>query len=1157
MISTGVNESEVKKVKSIKERIEKLIEHGYINEASEIIGKLESKLPADADLYSMKAVINIIRGNLAEAEADLLDGLEEDTVHFDLLFNLAYIRESEGEFQEAADLYCKALTAADNDYQKQNVSEALERLKQADSSITISDRARIVFFVKDGMNNFFEDIISGLSDTYWVRKITVTNLKQVDAGMEWADICWFEWCDELAVYASRRPMASRKKIIFRLHSYEAFTDYIEKIVWTNINKVIFVAEHIRQYVLDNNEKLDIGKTVVIPNGIDIARYSFKKRSKGFNIAYVGYINFKKGPMLLLHAFKAIHDKDCRYKLFIAGKYQEPRYKMYFDQMIEEMGLSDSVIFEGWQDDISRWLEDKDYILCTSVLEGNPVGLMEAMSRGIKPVIHNFVGARNIYPSKYIWNTIDEAVEMVTSDEYDSVEYRSFIESNYSLKSQLQSIRAILDDLVSFTGILKDVKKITAGEMQTEDPGISDLTVMIPCYDHVRQLKDDLDRGFKLGRQRKIIVDDRSDDDDTWLDIIEKNKDIYNACIVRRGTDEGTVQTKWRGFNNIETKLTAFVDDGDMLLCLDKEKALQDIGQLYDRAVLLIPRYDINYDGKEFSAGYDRDAYDGLKSLEVLRMIVSSGETMDLLSGGAAGLTEELKKHAQGKEFYIPQGRKFNVSEDFVILSRLLAANPEKEIRTAGSLVHVRRISSTSWNKSLACSKSDEEMALSYDKLSTRDRSLIQQQIALSLIAHAIGCYHCLQNGIAEMAEVIDWMKERARTMQKSYKFGVNFEIELIDYLNGRVSEEAFVHLLKLHGINLEESLDELAPELKKMRALYFDEPKEQSYFHGKTDLPLVSIIIPTYNRRDMLKRSIDQVLKQDYPNIEVIVSDNCSTDGTFELMQKEYANVSRLRYHRNEKNVGPVLNIRNALYNLAKGKYCLITSDDDYFIDSTYITRAVEALERNRNLAFVYGAYYYNDLVKGEIYRIRQNKYKTIDGTELLLNFSTPKYPYMPNINTVVFRKENAAAADIFNGDTRQMAWDLFAELRLLLTGDVGFIDEIVLVYTLHNGSASRDTSMIIDDKNVEYIDKSVQTALIDIIELENIARLIKEKGIHVDDPDVWLQSRITRYMFWRVTTSVRSGIEQYALLDLIRVRYPAVFLILVKMMKIEQGGIQ
>ncbi|HID0781937.1 TPA: glycosyltransferase [Clostridium botulinum] len=89
------------------------------------------------------------------------------------------------------------------------------------------------------------------------------------------------------------------------------------------------------------------KVYVIPNGIDLSKQEFKERKKGFNIAYVGYINFKKGPMLLLHAFKKIFDTDNRYKLHIAGTFDEERYRLYFNQMIKELGLEKNIIFYGW------------------------------------------------------------------------------------------------------------------------------------------------------------------------------------------------------------------------------------------------------------------------------------------------------------------------------------------------------------------------------------------------------------------------------------------------------------------------------------------------------------------------------------------------------------------------------------------------------------------------------------------------------------------------------------------------------------------------------------------------------------------------------------------------------------------------------------------
>ena len=58
--------------------------------------------------------------------------------------------------------------------------------------------------------------------------------------------------------------------------------------------------------------------------------------------------------------------------------------------------------------------------------------------------------------------------------------------------------------------------------------------------------------------------------------------------------------------------------------------------------------------------------------------------------------------------------------------------------------------------------------------------------------------------------------------------------------------------------------------------------------------PLVSVLIPTYNRKELLKRAINSVLNQTYKNIEIYVTDNASTDGTFEVMQELLKNDKRI-----------------------------------------------------------------------------------------------------------------------------------------------------------------------------------------------------------------------------------------------------------------------
>ena len=112
--------------------------------------------------------------------------------------------------------------------------------------------------------------------------------------------------------------------------------------------------------------------------------------------------------------------------------------------------------------------------------------------------------------------------------------------------------------------------------------------------------------------------------------------------------------------------------------------------------------------------------------------------------------------------------------------------------------------------------------------------------------------------------------------------------------------------------------------------------------------PLVSVGIPTYNRRPLLERAIRSVLDQDYPELEVVVSDNASSDDTEETLSALAAADSRLRHERTPENRGHAANFRR-VFELAGGDYFMWLSDDDE-ITPGYIRRCVDELEADPGL---------------------------------------------------------------------------------------------------------------------------------------------------------------------------------------------------------------
>lgn len=105
------------------------------------------------------------------------------------------------------------------------------------------------------------------------------------------------------------------------------------------------------------------------------------------------------------------------------------------------------------------------------------------------------------------------------------------------------------------------------------------------------------------------------------------------------------------------------------------------------------------------------------------------------------------------------------------------------------------------------------------------------------------------------------------------------------------------------------------------------------------DKPLISVIMPVYNRVGIVKSAVDSVLKQTYPNIELIIVDDGSNDGTFELLKK--LNDERIVLLHNESCQG-VSNARNKGLEVANGKY-IAYLDSDNLWDNRYVAAMIGA----------------------------------------------------------------------------------------------------------------------------------------------------------------------------------------------------------------------
>jgi glycosyltransferase involved in cell wall biosynthesis len=116
--------------------------------------------------------------------------------------------------------------------------------------------------------------------------------------------------------------------------------------------------------------------------------------------------------------------------------------------------------------------------------------------------------------------------------------------------------------------------------------------------------------------------------------------------------------------------------------------------------------------------------------------------------------------------------------------------------------------------------------------------------------------------------------------------------------------------------------------------------------------PIITIGMPIYNGERFLAKTLDSFLRQTFTDFELIISDNASTDNTGEICREYTRRDKRIRYFRNEKNMGAGWNFRR-VYSMATGKYYKQAAHDD-FLEPTFLEECIAALEADSGLVLAH-----------------------------------------------------------------------------------------------------------------------------------------------------------------------------------------------------------
>lgn len=196
---------------------------------------------------------------------------------------------------------------------------------------------------------------------------------------------------------------------------------------------------------------------------------------------------------------------------------------------------------------------------------------------------------------------------------------------------------------------------------------------------------------------------------------------------------------------------------------------------------------------------------------------------------------------------------------------------------------------------------------------------------------------------------------------------------------------------------------------------------------GKNSLPLVSIIMPTYNRAKWIGRAIESIKNQNYDNWELIIIDNESTDNTENVVNLYVINDARIKYYNVQKSTTPgISEYLNYGLSIARGDFIARLDDDDEWYDPDKLFKQVDFLLNNRDYLLVGGGSLMVDENRKEIYK--WHKRETDSRIRTCALFANPF-----SHNTVLFRKNEVKNLGGYKSIPFVEDWDLW--LRL---GNVG-----------------------------------------------------------------------------------------------------------------------
>ncbi|MCK4283592.1 MAG: glycosyltransferase family protein, partial [Candidatus Brocadiae bacterium] len=290
-------------------RLEALLQQGRYSEAYELACRCTEREPDNAEAWNDAAVVAHELRKTAEAVGYIQQAVELAPRDLDIQQNLRRIEQAATERRDSFSL------------------------PGGSSRIVcgVQDRPIRVLFLEHGTPAaFLRNLLRAFEREDWLQTHYVRVGPKTDSvPFGWADVIWVEWASHLARHVTNSVAALReKKVVCRLHRYEAFGDIPHFINWDVVDRLVFVAEHIRETFSQRFPEVCVPQTV-IHNGVDLDRFEVATgKRQARDVAFLAHLDYRKNLPLMLQIARELKERGTGRRIHVGGDWRAPEVREY-------------------------------------------------------------------------------------------------------------------------------------------------------------------------------------------------------------------------------------------------------------------------------------------------------------------------------------------------------------------------------------------------------------------------------------------------------------------------------------------------------------------------------------------------------------------------------------------------------------------------------------------------------------------------------------------------------------------------------------------------------------------------------------------------------------------------------------------------------------